>query len=81
MNDHVHILVFPSKYKTEYTVNQLKGAATHSLQMKQTPWAKNSWKIFINDQNALYSAARYIESNPPHAGLPVQKWDFVEKSF
>ncbi|MFA5864529.1 MAG: transposase [Phycisphaerae bacterium] len=50
MNDHIHLLVLPSKYKIEYIVNQLKGAAAH-----------------------------YIESNPPRAGLPLQKWDIVEK--
>lgn len=77
MNDHVHVLSVRSKHKIEYVVGQLKGAATHALGLEQTPWARGCWKVFLDDQNALYAAAEYIERNPVAAGMAPQRWDFI----
>jgi len=77
MNDHVHILVQRSKYRIEYIVNQLKGAATNALKLKHTPWTRGCWKVFITDSDALQSAVQYIQANPACAGRPPQSWDFV----
>lgn len=77
MNDHVHILVLRSKYRIEYLVNQLKGAATKALNLQQTPWTRGCWKVFINDDDAFLSAIRYIQFNPTSAGLAPQHWDFI----
>jgi REP element-mobilizing transposase RayT len=77
MNNHDHILTMRSKYRIEYLVNQFKGAATKDLNVKQTPWARGCWKVFINDTKALSSAINYIESNPIHSDLPPQKWNFI----
>ena len=77
MNDHVHILVLRSKHRIEYIVNQLKGAATAALNLKQTPWSRGCWKVFIEDTEAILAAARYIQANPANAGLPAQNWDFI----
>lgn len=78
MNDHVHILVMRSKYKIEYIVGQLKGAATHALKLTRTPWARGCWKVFVDDEETLYAATRYIERNPINGGLTAQRWDFVK---
>jgi len=77
MNDHVHFLVWRSKYTIEYLVKQLKGAATNAIGFSQTPWAKGRWKVFISDELALRAAAQYIEANPGAAKLRPQQWDFV----
>ena len=77
MNDHVHVLVLKSRYRIEYLVNQLKGAATHALELSETPWARKSWEIFIDDIETLRAAVRYIEDNPPRSGLPPRRWSFV----
>ena len=77
MNDHVHLIVLRSKYRIEYLMNQFKGAATSALQLKKTPWTKSGWKVFINDEEVLYAAVKYIEANPQAAGLTPQQWDFV----
>ena len=77
MNDHVHVLTLRSKYKAEYIVNQLKGAATRALKLKQTPWTRGCWKVFITDAEALLAAVKYIQANPACAGLPAQSWDFI----
>jgi REP element-mobilizing transposase RayT len=77
MNDHVHILVLRSKYRIEYIVNQLKGAAARALKFKQTPWSRGCWKVFIDDNETLVAAVDYIRANPILAGLGAQSWDFV----
>ena len=77
MNDHVHVLILRSKYRIEYLVNQLKGSATRALRLKQTPWARACWKVFITDIEALLAAANYIQANSTCAGMPNQSWDFI----
>ena len=77
MNDHVHVLILRSKYRIEYIVNQLKGAATHALKLKQTPWTHGCWKVFIADTGTLLAAVDYIQSNPVCAGLSPQSWNFI----
>ena len=77
MNDHVHVLALRSKYRIEYLVNQLKGAATRALKLERTPWTRGCWKVFITSTEALQAAANYIQANPPSAGLGAQDWDFI----
>ncbi len=77
MNDHVHFLVWRSKYTIEYLVNQLKGAGTLALGLPRTPWTRNCWKVFVNDEISLRAAAEYVAANPQAAGLPTQQWAFV----
>jgi REP element-mobilizing transposase RayT len=78
MNNHVHFLVWRSKYRIEYLVNQLKGAATLALGLDKTAWTKGCWKVFLDDELAMRAAARYIEANPEAANLEPQCWDFVK---
>jgi REP element-mobilizing transposase RayT len=77
MNDHVYVLILRSKYRIEYLVNQLKGSATRALGLKQTPWSRGCWKVFITDHEALWAAANYIQANTTSAGLHPQSWDFI----
>ena len=72
MNDHVHLLVFRSKHRIEYLVNQFKGAATHDLGLRQTPWTRKAWRVFLDDDEALWAASEYVEANPHAAGLEPQ---------
>jgi len=78
MNNHVHLLVQRSTYRIEYVVNQLKGAATRTLGLSETPWARNGWNVFLNNLEAVAAAAEYIRANPPAAGLAPQRWDFLQ---
>jgi REP element-mobilizing transposase RayT len=81
MNDHVHILLLRSKYRIEYLVNQLKGAATRDLKLKHTPWTRGCWKVFITDTESLLAAVKYIQANPAYSDLAPQSWDFVSPLF
>ena len=77
MNDPVHVLALRSKYRIEYIVNRFKGAATQALKLKQTPWTRGCWKVFITDTESLLAAVKYIQANPACAGLSTQSWDFI----
>ncbi|MDP6047003.1 MAG: transposase, partial [Phycisphaerae bacterium] len=77
MNDHVHLLSLRSKHRIEYVFGQFKSQATHALNLDKTLWAKDAWKVFIEDAETIASAARYIEMNPIKAGREPQHWDFV----
>jgi len=81
MNDHVHLVVLRAKHRIEYVVNQLKGGATRALGLTQTPWARGSWKVFLDDREALGAAIEYVQANPPAAGLPAQHWDFIRPVY
>jgi len=78
MNDHIHILVLRSQYRIEYLINQFKGAATKALNLKQSPWTRGCWKVFIDNEETLKAAIRYVNANPVKAGLAAQNWDFVK---
>ena len=78
MNDHVHLVVLRSKYRIEYVVNQLKGAASRMLGPGQTPWTRGGWNVFLDNWEAVGAAVRYLQANPPAAGMAAQHWDFVQ---
>jgi REP element-mobilizing transposase RayT len=88
---HVHIVVRRHRYRVEYVVNQLKGAATRRLiEAELHPlaacaasgrppkaWARGEWKVFLNDAVAIRRAVRYVADNPLKEGLRRQQWQFV----
>ena len=78
MNDHVHLVTFRSRFRIEYVVNQLKGAATRALGLSETPWTRNGWNVFLDDEDAVMAAIQYVKANPVAAGLPPQRWSFVK---
>ena len=68
----------------------LKGAATrHLTRHGQYPlseehngsrarlWAESHWKVFLDSEQQIETAIRYVEENPGKEGLPAQKWTFV----
>jgi len=79
MNDHVHILILRSGYSIEYLVNQLKGAATKALNLNDSPWTRGFWKVFIDGEETLKIAIKYVNNNPVKSGLSPQIWSFVKK--
>jgi len=78
MNDHVHLVIWRSKYRIEYVVNQLKSRATTALGLSQTPWTRGGWNVFLDNEDAVRAAIEYVNANPPAAGLQAQHWPFVK---
>ena len=40
-------------------------------------WAEQQWKVFLDDEQGIEAAIRYVEENPVKEGKPRQKWSFV----
>jgi REP element-mobilizing transposase RayT len=89
--EHVHLVVARYRYQIEQVANLLKGASTRALAAaglhplarfagaKQPPkmWARNEWKVFLDDTADIRRAIRYVEQNPVKEGKPEQHWQCV----
>ena len=69
-------------------VIQLKGAATEELRRQElhpfglSPrppkcFARGQWAVFLDTDEDVLRAIRYVEENPVKDGLPRQRWRFV----
>jgi len=90
--EHTHLVIARHRFKVEHIVNQLKGNATrelvqqhlHPLAQFSTPgqrppkmWAERMWKVYLDTEEAIEDAIRYVEDNPVQEGRPSQKWSCV----
>ena len=88
---HVHLVIARHWFKVEQVVRLLKGEATKQLLEENvhpleeyckpretvTPWADRKWKVFLDSDDAIENAIRYVEENPEKEGKPRQHWSFV----
>lgn len=92
MPDHVHFVMGRHQSTAEYAAGFLKRAASrrlldrgvHPLQEHRqangripSPWVVGGWYVYLNSPAEVRSRVRYVEGNPPKAGLPPQRWAFV----
>lgn len=90
--EHTHLVIARHTYKVEQIANLLKGASTsriieegrHPLaryaeEGKRPPrmWAAREWKVFLDSEETIDNAIRYVEENPEKEGKPRQTWSFV----
>jgi REP element-mobilizing transposase RayT len=90
--EHVHLVLARHTYSVEKMVNLLKGEATkemnaeciHPLAQHATapaalpsPWARGRWKVYLDTEEAIDEAIRYVDENPMKEGKPKQTWPFV----
>ncbi len=90
--EHTHLVIARHSYKVEQIANLLKGAATSQLMEenlhplakyakfgKRPPrmWAAHEWKVFLDSEEAIEEAIRYVEENPVEEGKAKQQWSFV----
>jgi REP element-mobilizing transposase RayT len=91
--EHVHLVLARPKFRVEQVCNLLKGEATKRLKResihplarfaeagsKKTPsmWAESQWKVYLDSEEAIEAAIRYVEDNPGKEGKAHQKWSFV----
>ena len=92
--EHVHLVIARHRYKVETVANLLKGEATKQLRTEdldpmaahmlekhaegRSPWARNEWKVFLDSEDAIENAIRYVEDNPLKEGKTRQTWSFVD---
>lgn len=90
--EHTHLVLARHRYKVEQIVNLLKGAATSQLirdgihplaeyeNGRGRPprmWAEHQWKVYLDNEDAIENAIRYVKENPIKEGKPQQSWSFV----
>jgi len=90
--EHMHLVIARHTYGVESVVNLLKGAATrelidrnlHPLAAFAEPglrppkmWARRLWKVYLDSEEAILNAMRYVVDNPTNEGKPQQTWSFV----
>ena len=91
---HIHVVIERDGRRVELIVSHLKRAASRKLREDNlhplsefgeknkslpSPWARQCWKVFINDERDYDRSVRYVEDNPVKEGLRPQKWTFVEQ--
>jgi REP element-mobilizing transposase RayT len=92
LSQHVHLVIARHSYEVEKIANLLKGEATRQLKKEAlhpqsryvdakgklpSMWEEKLWKVYLNNEEAIRAAIRYVEDNPVKEGKPPQKWSFV----
>ena len=90
--EHVHLVLGRHRYKMEIAANLLKGAATkrlkevgmHPMAMYEQEdgriphmWAAHQWIAFLDSEQAIENAIKYVEANPSKEGKRPQAWKCV----
>jgi len=90
--EHTHLVLARHRYQVEQIANLLKGRSTRSLVEENLHplaqytraggrpprmWAEHQWKVYLDSEEALEDAIRYVEDNPAKEGKPAQHWSFV----
>ena len=90
--DHIHLVMQRHRYKVEFAVNLLKGAATRQLIQEgihphehyrtrsgrvAKAFSRGQWKVFLDSESDVRRAIEYVWENPPKEDLPRQPWWFI----
>ncbi len=91
--DHVHLVLAWNARHIDEIASHLKAKATAALNRAglhplaayasesgrvPSPWARKYWCPFVREPDHLRRVIRYVENNPVKAGLPRQRWSWVE---
>jgi REP element-mobilizing transposase RayT len=89
---HAHLVIARHARRAEQIVGHLKGRATQQLGAEglhpladyrqpdgtvPSPWARNGWPVFLENDKEILGAIEYVEKNPLREGKPQQRWSFV----
>lgn len=87
--DHTHILINRHAKHIDQIASNLKSKATRELNFEElhplakhprrdgtlpSPWSRNYWCPFVDSDQYVKTAIRYIQDNPIKSGLPRQTW-------
>lgn len=88
--DHVHLVLGARRLSGHQLAVQVKGAATRQLtaegihpfrtEATRRPsrcFARGEWCVFLDAEEEVRRAIRYVEENPLKEGLPPQHWSAV----
>jgi REP element-mobilizing transposase RayT len=80
--EHVHLVVAYNPRHIRRVVAHLKSEATRLLRecgwfATGTPWAVKGWNVYLNSNEDVLRAIRYVEQNPLREGKRLQRWSCV----
>lgn len=90
--EHVHLVVARHTFAVEQVCNLLKGEGTKRLKAESlhpfaslassdgklpSMWAARQWVVYLDCDDAIEAAIRYVEDNPVKEGKRRQRWSFV----
>ena len=92
MPQHTHLVIARHTYKVEQIANLLKGEATRQIVSDQrhpisqseadsklpSIWGGGCWKVYLDQEETIQNAIRYVENNPLEEEKPRQNWPFVQ---
>ena len=91
--EHVHIVIARHEVMVEKIVALFKANATRQLILEKlhpfmayrtkcgrvpTCWGENCWKVFLNSEEDVGRAIKYVQDNPIKDGKRLQTWSFVK---
>lgn len=85
MKDHVHVAMAAHEKPAEVICRHLKARATRMLNQQKlnplkarSPWSRGAWHVYLDTTEQVARCIEYVENNPVKAGLPRQRWSFVQ---
>lgn len=90
--EHVHLVLARHRYQAEEMMIQLKANATNQLRTDglhplaayprrngslPSPWGEHGWKVYLDCEEDIQRAIRYVENNPVREGKRRQTWSCV----
>ncbi len=94
--DHAHLVFSRHERPITMIAGHLKTRATRELNAcgvnplsadvaghdnLPSPWSEGCWKVFIDDDEQLNAAMRYVKGHASKEGLPEQTWDLLRPLF
>jgi len=89
--EHTHLVIGHSSRDPSHVIGHLKRGATDHLiddglhpcfvnqRITHSCWAKQAWKVFIDTEDQLGRAIKYVQDNPVKEGKPRQHWSFIDR--
>lgn len=86
MPEHVHFLIRKHRDQAQVMIEALQEASRAAVlanpQAGRGPdhpvWGGPGWKVYLETCEDMWRTESYIQRNPPEAGLPQQRWPFVQ---
>jgi len=84
LDQHVHLVLGRHTRPIRTIVGHLKSKATRAVRQDQTwpkdrrpVWGEGGWNVFLNSEQDVRRAIKYVEQNPLKEDKPRQRWSFV----
>lgn len=84
MASHVHMVIGHHATRIRRIIGHFKGNATLAIKRSQSEntfrgpiWSEHGWNVYLDTEEDVERAIRYVEDNPVKEGRAVQRWEFV----